>query len=96
MSFDSLAANYAEALAAFKAAEAAKDAASLAIVAAMQDAGERTIITTAGKFTLISGRRTIKITCPALKAEIKLMEERAIRTGRAEENHGRPYVRFTT
>jgi hypothetical protein len=83
---------YAGAVAALKAAESAKRDAAAALLAAMQSADLTSASTPAGKVSVCSGRRTVKITCKALSAEIKLMQERAVRTGRATESVGDPYV----
>ena len=83
---------YAGAVAALKAAESAKRDAANALLAAMQSADLTSASTPAGKVSVCAGRRTVKITCKALSAEIKLMQERAVRTGRATESVGDPYV----
>lgn len=87
-----LAQTYAAAVAAYKAAEIAKKEASRAIAQFMAENGMKTETTESGKVTLCSGRRTVKVTCKALEAEIKLMKERAVRTGRAVETIGEAYV----
>lgn len=45
-----------------------------------------------GKVTVISGRRTISIVDPALTAEINLLKERGVRTGRAVANIGKNFT----
>lgn len=47
--------------------------------------------TDAGSVTVCNGKRTVAVTDPALKAEIKLLQERGVRTGRAEERIGQRY-----
>jgi len=86
------AAAYARAVAALKAAESAKRDAANCLLAAMQSAELTSASTPAGKVSVCSGRRTVRVTCKALAAEIKLMQERAVRTGRATESVGDPYV----
>jgi hypothetical protein len=44
-----------------------------------------------GSVTVCKGKRTVAVTDPALKAEIKLIQERGVRTGRAEERTGQRY-----
>jgi len=83
---------YAAAVAAFKAAESAKRDAANALLAAMRSGDLTSASTPAGKVSVCAGRRTVRITCKALSAEIKLMQERAVRTGRAVESVGDPYV----
>lgn len=45
-----------------------------------------------GTVTVCKGRRTVSVTDPALKAEISLIKERGVRTGRCTEKTGDPYV----
>ena len=45
-----------------------------------------------GTVTVCKGRRTVSVTDPALKAEISLIKERGVRTGRCTEKIGDPYV----
>jgi hypothetical protein len=92
MTLESLAAAAATAIAAEKAAAEASKAARAALLAAMQEAGQASLKTAVGTVSVVSGRRTVKVTCKALQAEIKLMQERAVRTGRAVESIGAPYV----
>ena len=87
-----LALAYKRATDALKLAEQAKAEASQALVEAMQAAEQERVETPAGKVSLCQGRRTVRVTCKALQAEIKLLQERAVRTGRAVESVGKPYV----
>ena len=75
-----------------EAAATAEKAAKAQLLAAMLEAGEKTVKTPSGTVSVCSGRRTVRVTCKALQAEIKLMQERAVRTGRAVENTGEAYV----
>lgn len=86
------AASYARAVAVLKEAESAKRDAAAALLAAMQSADLTSAATDSGKVSVCAGRRTVKVTCKALAAEIKLMQERAVRTGRATESVGDSYV----
>ena len=61
------------------------------LVDQMKQSGETKIATDHGTVILCKGRRTVVVTDPALKAEIKLIEERGVRTGRCEERIGRQY-----
>lgn len=45
-----------------------------------------------GTVTVCKGRRTVSVTDPALKAEITLIKERGVRTGRCTVKTGDPYV----
>lgn len=59
----------------------------------LMDAAEKTKISTPeGSVTVCNGRRTVSVTDPALKAEIKLLQERGVRTGRAQEKIGNRYL----
>lgn len=59
----------------------------------LMDAAEKTKISVPeGSVTVCNGRRTVSVTDPALKAEIKLLQERGVRTGRAQENIGNRYL----
>jgi hypothetical protein len=89
---DNAAETYALAVASFKAAELDKAEASLALLKAMQTAELERAETPSGKVSVSQGRRTVKITCRALAKEIEATRERAVRTGRAVENVGSPYV----
>lgn len=86
------AASYAAAVRALKAADTAKHDAAAALLTVMQNANLTSAATDSGKVSVCAGRRTVKVTCKALAAEIKLMQERAVRTGRATESIGDPYV----
>jgi len=57
----------------------------------MKQSGETKLKTDNGTAILCKGRRTVVVTCPALNAEIKLMKERGVRTGRCEERIGTEY-----
>lgn len=92
MTLESLAAAAAQAIAAEKAAKEASVTARAALLTAMQEAGHKSLKTAVGTVSVVAGRRTVKVTCKALQAEIKLMQERAVRTGRAVESIGAPYV----
>lgn len=86
------AAAYAAAREALEMAENAKLDAAAALLQAMQDAALDCADTTSGKVTISAGRRTVKVIDPALSVEIKLLQERGVRTGRAVENVGDPYA----
>lgn len=88
------AAAYSDARTAFEAAEVAKKAAASDLLAALQAADLQSAETPSGVASIVAGRRTVKVTCPALKAELKATEERAVRTGRAVEAIGSPSVRL--
>lgn len=88
------AAAYADARAAHDAAEAAKKAAAADLLQALQAADLQSAQTPSGVASVVAGRRTVKVVCPALKAEITALQERAVRTGRAVENVGSPSVRL--
>lgn len=49
------------------------------------------IKTDKGSVTVCAGKRTVAVVDPALKAEIKLLQERGVRTGRCEERIGQRY-----
>jgi hypothetical protein len=91
-SLDTLAHNYAMAVRALRIAEQAKADAAQALLNTMQACELERAETPSGKISVCQGRRTVKVTCKALQAEIKLMQERAVRTGRAVESVGSPYV----
>lgn len=57
----------------------------------MDAAGETRMKCSVGTVTVCKGKRTVVVTDPALKAEIKLMQERGVRTGRASERIGNRY-----
>jgi hypothetical protein len=91
-SLDTLAHNYAMAVAQLKLAEEAKRDAAQALLETMQTCDLERAETPSGKISVCQGRRTVKVTCKALAAEIKATQERAVRTGRAVESIGSPYV----
>lgn len=62
------------------------------LMLAMQQSDLKIVETEIGKVTLCNGKRTVKVTCKALASEIKLMQERGVRTGRATESIGSPYI----
>ncbi len=53
--------------------------------------GFERIKTDKGSVTVCAGKRTVSVVDPALKAEIKLLQERGVRTGRCEERIGQRY-----
>lgn len=57
----------------------------------MDSNGFDKIKTDNGSVTVCNGKRTVSVTDPALKAEIKLLQERGVRTGRCEERIGQRY-----
>ena len=57
----------------------------------MDSNGFDKIKTDNGSVTVCAGKRTVSVTDPALKAEIKLIQERGVRTGRCEERIGQRY-----
>ena len=57
----------------------------------MDHNGFERIKTDNGSVTVCNGKRTVAVTDPALKAEIKLLQERGVRTGRCEERIGQRY-----
>ena len=57
----------------------------------MDSNGFDRIKTDNGSVTVCAGKRTVSVTDPALKAEIKLIQERGVRTGRCEERIGQRY-----
>jgi len=57
----------------------------------MKQSDQTKIATDNGTAILCKGRRTVVVTDPALKAEIKLIQERGVRTGRCEERIGKEY-----
>ena len=61
------------------------------LLALMDSNGLERIKTDNGSVTVCKGKRTVAVTDPALKAEIKLIQERGVRTGRAEERIGQRY-----
>jgi hypothetical protein len=57
----------------------------------MDSNGFDRIKTDKGSVTVCKGKRTVVVIDPALKAEIKLIQERGVRTGRCEERIGQRY-----
>ena len=57
----------------------------------MDSHGFERIKTDNGSVTVCAGKRTVAVTDPTLKAEIKLLQERGVRTGRCEERIGQRY-----
>ena len=57
----------------------------------MDHNGFERIKTDNGSVTVCNGKRTVAVTDPALKAEIKLLQERGVRTGRCDERIGQRY-----
>jgi len=86
------AAAYSAAREAAEAAEQTRKDAAAVLLAAMGAADLNSANTPVGVVGVRSGRRTVRITCPALKKELELMQERAVRTGRAVEQFGAPFV----
>lgn len=85
------AAAYADARTALEVAETAKATAAADLLLALQDAALECAATASGNVTIAAGRRTVKVIDPALSAEIKLLQERGVRTGRAVETIGGAY-----
>lgn len=82
-----------------KAAKVKADAAAAHLAAVrsrlldeMTEAGLERFDAPEGKVSVSKGRRTIAVTDKALKAEIKLIQERGVRTGRCEVKEGSPFV----
>ena len=82
-----------------KAAKVKADAAAAHLAAVrsrlldeMTEAGLTRFDSPEGKVSVSKGRRTIAVTDKALKAEIKLIQERGVRTGRCEVKEGSPFV----
>lgn len=57
----------------------------------MDSADKTRLQCSVGTITVCKGKRTVVVNDPALKAEIKLMQERGVRTGRASERIGNRY-----
>ena len=57
----------------------------------MDSHGLDRIKTDKGSVAVCNGKRTVSVTDPALKAEIRLIQERGVRTGRCEERIGQRY-----
>ena len=62
------------------------------ILSMMQESGLASFDCPDGKVTVCKGRRTVSVTDKALAAEIALIKERGVRTGRCTEKQGDPYV----
>lgn len=71
--------------------KAALEADQQILIDLMKQSGETKLKTDNGTAILCKGRRTVVVTDPALKAEIKLIQERGVRTGRCEERIGKEY-----
>lgn len=86
------AAAYAAARDAAEAAEQTRKDAAAALLAAMISADLTSASTPHGVAGVRAGKRTVRVTDPALAAEIKLLQEKGVRTGRAAETIGAPHV----
>jgi len=62
------------------------------ILSTMVESGLATFESEAGKVTVCKGKRTVSVTDKALAAEIALIKERGVRTGRCTERQGADYV----
>ena len=62
------------------------------ILSMMIDSNLATFESEAGKVTVCKGKRTVSVTDKALAAEIALIKERGVRTGRCTEKQGADYV----
>ena len=62
------------------------------ILSMMLDSNLATFESEAGKVTVCKGKRTVSVTDKALAAEIALIKERGVRTGRCTEKQGADYV----
>jgi hypothetical protein len=62
------------------------------ILSTMVESGLATFESEAGKVTVCKGKRTVSVTDKALAAEIALIKERGVRTGRCTEKQGADYV----
>jgi len=71
--------------------KAALEADQQILIDVMKQSDQTKIATDNGTAILCKGRRTVVVTDPALKAEIKLIQERGVRTGRCEERIGSEY-----
>ena len=78
-----------------EAAESSRAAAAAELLLAMVEAELPCCQCDSGKVTVFSGRRTVSIVDPALTAEIKLLQERGVRTGRAIANIGKDYTKLS-
>lgn len=62
------------------------------ILSLMVESNLATFESEAGKVTVCKGKRTVSVTDKALAAEISLIKERGVRTGRCTEKQGADYV----
>lgn len=62
------------------------------ILSLMEGSDLKTFESDFGKVTVCKGRRTVSVTDKALAAEISLIKERGVRTGRCAEKQGDPYI----
>ena len=62
------------------------------ILTMMVESNLATFESEAGKVTVCKGKRTVSVTDKALAAEIALIKERGVRTGRCTEKQGADYV----
>ena len=62
------------------------------ILSLMIDSNLATFKSEAGTVTVCKGKRTVSVTDKALAAEIALIKERGVRTGRCTEKQGADYV----
>ena len=62
------------------------------ILSLMVESNLATFESEAGKVTVCKGKRTVSVTDKALAAEIALIKERGVRTGRCTEKQGADYV----
>jgi hypothetical protein len=62
------------------------------ILSMMIESNLATFESEAGKVTVCKGKRTVSVTDKALAAEIALIKERGVRTGRCTEKQGADYV----
>lgn len=62
------------------------------ILSMMIDSNLATFESEAGTVTVCKGKRTVSVTDKALAAEIALIKERGVRTGRCTEKQGADYV----
>ena len=74
-----------------EALKAALESDQAILIDLMKQSDTTKIHTDNGTAILCRGRRTVVVTCPALAADIKLMKERGVRTGRCEERIGKEY-----
>ena len=58
----------------------------------LQAAELRSIQTPTGTVTVVSGRRSVRVTDRQLKAELTALHEAAVKDGRAIETMGEPYI----